>query len=619
MKITPVPIFFDSMTAWVLTVAVLCTTLLSTALADQRDAPNILWITCEDTGPQLGCYGDTYASTPNIDRFAGRSLRFTSCWSNAPVCAPARTTLITGLYPTSYGAQHMRSSVPLPPQASTLPSLLRQAGYYCCNNNKEDYNFPKPDGMWNDSGNKAHWKNRKPGQPFFAVFNTTVTHEGQIRKRPYTPKHDPSLAPIPPYHPDDPEVRLDWAQYYDRITEMDSFVEQKLQELKASGLEDSTIVFFFGDHGCGLPRGKRWLYQSGLHVPMIVHIPKKYANRFESIYKAGASCDRLVAFVDLVPTVLDLCDLAIPENLHGRSFFAQETETNEYLFGFRDRMDERIDSSRSIRDQRYLYIRNFMPDRPQGTYLNYMFQTPTTLAWKRLFEAGKLSEPQKAFWQAKPIDELYDIQLDPYQINNVVSDPNLQETRAQLSNALKAKMRQLQDTGAIPEDWIRNGKDYVSMQSAVEAAWKSGDAHADPDLLYAMLSSAQVIDRYWGAIAFRACGSTVKNPRIWEIAQGLLNDPSLDVRAVIAESLVRHSQQDTWKSKALQILLDIPLQKTTPWGARMMALNALSDLDTSADQVAELKKTFNSDEKIWNGAVPQRYTEYLGRLIERMD
>jgi len=582
----------------------------------QQSQPNILWITCEDTGPQLGCYGDTYATTPNLDRFASRSLKFNSCWSNAPVCAPARTTLIAGLYPTSYGAQHMRSSVSLPPDAEPLPSILRRAGYYCSNNNKEDYNFPKPKGMWDESSNKAHWKNRKSGQPFFAVFNTTVTHESQIRKRPYSPKHDPKLAPIPPYHPDDPEVRLDWAQYYDRISEMDDFVGQKLREIKNAGLEDSTIVFFFGDHGCGLPRGKRWLYQSGLHVPMIVHIPQAYSKQFEPLYQAGGSTDRLVSFVDLLPTVLDLCRLPIPAGLHGRSFFTPETNANPFLFGFRDRMDERIDSSRSIRNDRFLYIRNFMPDRPQGSYLNYMFQTPTTQVWKRMFDSNDLTDAQKAFWIRKPIEELYDIKNDPHQIHNLVDDPNVLLVKDQLANALKAKMLELKDTGAIPEDWIRRKEQSSAV--AIESAWRSGQAHLESKVLLSMLKSAEVIERYWGAVALRSGGRATQDEQAWEMAKGLLNDPSLEIRAVVAESLIRHSKQDQWKATAWDVLLEIPMQKQTSWGSRMIALNALCDLGVSDQEALKLNQAFETDKDTWNAELPERYSEYLSRQIQRL-
>lgn len=578
------------------------------------ERPNILWITCEDTGPQIGCYGDSYSSTPNLDRFAQRSLRFSQCWSNAPVCAPARTTLISGLYPTSYGAQHMRSSVSLPAGSQTLPSLLRRAGYYCTNNSKEDYNFPKPQGMWDESSNKAHWRHRNSDQPFFAVFNSTVTHEGQIRKRPYSPKHDPSLAPIPPYHPDDPEVRLDWAQYYDRISEMDEFVGRHLKELEQAGLADSTVVFFFGDHGYGLPRGKRWLYQSGLHVPMLVHIPAAYARRFEEVYRPGGQSDRLVSFVDLMPTVLDLCQLPIPEGLHGRSFFVPQQQANRYLFGFRDRMDERGDSSRCIRNDRYLYIRNFMPDRPQGAHLNYMFQTPTTQVWKRLYDQGALNAVQKAFWEPKPVEELYDLQADPHQVTNIASADDVQEHRKELANALKSKMQEMQDTGSIPEDWIRHERKQ-DMTVALDAAWKSGLANVDPELLLTMLQSPDVIERYWGAVAFRAGNAGKRDPRIMGLAAGLLNDPSLEVRATLAEALARNAEDQSLRSTALDVLIEIPLQQTAPWGARVIALNALCDLGVSDTQAERIQKAFESQGESWSRSLPDRYSEYLARLV----
>ena len=593
------------------------------AMAQTPERPNVLWITCEDTGPQLGCYGDSYATSPNLDAFAQSALKFNRCWSNAPVCAPARTTLIAGLYPTAYGAQHMRSSVPLPKGAQTLPQILRHAGYYCSNNSKEDYNFPKPSGMWDDSSNKAHWRNRKAGQPFFAVFNSTLTHEGQIRKRPYAPKHDPKRAPVPPYQPDDEQVRLDWAQYYDRITQMDAWVGLQLQELKDAGLADSTIVFFFGDHGCGLPRGKRWLYQSGLHVPMIVHVPKAFAGRIDTLYGPGASSDRLVAFVDLLPTVLDLCQIPLPQGLHGRSFFSPEDQSNGYLFGFRDRMDERIDSSRAIRNERYLYIRNFMPDRPQGAYLNYMFQTPTTRVWKDKFDQGALNPVQRVFWEPKAIEELYDLQNDPYQIANLATEASRASVRQELAEMLESKMIELGDTGSLPEDWIRN-RNPADTQLAVRAAWRSGRAQGDPALLITMLQSPQVIERYWGAIALRA-GIAMRQgisdgleTKVWDLAQGLLNDPSLEVRAAVAESVARQGTSKQMQDRAVEILIQIHLQKDASWGARMLALNALCDLRVSPQQASRIQDGFDANAKAWNSTQPDRYSEYLSRLVERL-
>ena len=225
----------------------------------------------------MGAYGDSFADTPNLDALAERGMRYNKAWSNAPVCAPARTTIISGLFPTATGSQHMRSRTRLPDGFRFFPQLLRQAGYYTSNNAKEDYNLEKPGPVWDESSREAHWRNRSHGQPFFAVFNVGLTHESQIRLRPHTPVHDPAGVALPAYYPDTPEVRQDWAQYYDKMTEMDAVMGQRLAELEADGLADSTIVFYWGDHGIGLPRGKRTALDSGLRVPLIVSIRRPSA------------------------------------------------------------------------------------------------------------------------------------------------------------------------------------------------------------------------------------------------------------------------------------------------------------------------------------------------------
>jgi uncharacterized sulfatase len=265
--------------------------LAGAARAGER--PNILWITCEDTGPELGCYGDTYSQTPNLDALAAQGIRYLHAWSTAPVCAPARTTIITGMYPPALGAEHMRSEVTLPSSILLFPQLLRKQGYYCSNNSKEDYNVTKPGTVWDESSGKAHYRNREPGQPFFAVFNFTTTHESQIRKRPHELKHDSARVPVPAYHPDTPEVRQDWAQYYDNITTMDGQAGKVLQELEADGLASNTIVFFYGDHGSGMPRSKRWPYDSGLHVPLLVRVPEAFRDLAPPDYRPGGTTARV--------------------------------------------------------------------------------------------------------------------------------------------------------------------------------------------------------------------------------------------------------------------------------------------------------------------------------------
>src|SRR4051812_3363488 len=255
--------------------------------AQEQARPNILWITCEDIGPQLRCYGDEYAVTPNLDALAARGVRYSHAWSNAPVCAPARTAIISGMYPPSTGSENMRSMVNLPAEARMYPCYLRDAGYYCTNNAKEDYNLEHTGKVWDESSPNAHWRNRKPGQPFFAVFNNLGTHESQIRKRPHTLVGDPAKVRVPAYQPDTPEVRHDWTQYYDNIQAMDTHSGTILKQLEEDGLADSTIVFFYGDHGAGMPRSKRWPYNSGLQVPLIVYVPPRFRQLAPAGYAPG--------------------------------------------------------------------------------------------------------------------------------------------------------------------------------------------------------------------------------------------------------------------------------------------------------------------------------------------
>ena len=315
--------------------------LLVVSTADAAERPNILWITSEDNGPHLGCYGDGYADTPNIDRLATRGTIYLNCWSTAPVCAPARTTLISGLYPPSTGAEHMRSMTSLPANFRMYPQYLREAGYYCTNRSKEDYNLEKPGKVWDESSRKAHWKNRKAGQPFFAVFNHTISHESKIRSRPHTLVHDPAKVRLPAYHPDTPEVRHDWAQYYDKLTEMDALVGKNLRELKEAGLDDDTIIFYYGDHGSGMPRSKRWPYNSGLRVPLVIYVPPKFRKLAAPDYKTAGSTDRLVGFIDFPATLLSLAGIKPPEHFQGHAFMGRYVADEQpFIYGFRGRRSE---------------------------------------------------------------------------------------------------------------------------------------------------------------------------------------------------------------------------------------------------------------------------------------
>jgi uncharacterized sulfatase len=596
--------------------------LLTKCLA-AAEQPNILWLTCEDMSPHLGCYGDDYAVTPTLDALADKSLRFTNASSNAPVCAPARTTIITGLYPPSIGAEHMRSEVRLPPGFRMFPQYLRDAGYYCTNNSKEDYNLVKPGKVWDESSAQAHWKNRGNGQPFFAVFNHTITHESQIRNEiaPENNLHDPAKVRIPAYHPDTPEVRRDWAQYYDRITMMDAQVAERLKELEDAKLADDTIVFFFSDHGSGMPRSKRWLYRSGINVPMIVYFPRKWRHLAPKGYADGASSDRLVSFIDLAPTILSLAGIEPPDWMQGGAFAGKFAAGEpQYSYGYRARMDERYDLSRSVRDKRYNYIRNYMPHRDYAQNLSYMFQTPTTRVWRQLFINGKLNEAQSAFWQKKPTEELYDLETDPDEIHNLAASPQYADVLARMRAAHRAWEREIKDVSFLSE-WEMHERskgftpyamghdasryDFDAIFAAAETA-SSRDANKLPELVRLLGDNDRGV-RYWAAIGLLAheqAGLRVGHDKL----VAALSDKSPMVRIVAAEALGRFGTEAD-AQPALNVLVKFAGPETNYY-LTVAAWNALDFLDDRARGAAPMLESLPTQ----HNNIPQRIGEYPTRL-----
>jgi len=596
------------------------------ALAEGDVRPNILWITSEDNGPHLGAYGDAYADTPHLDGLAARGTIYRNAWSNAPVCAPARTTIISGLYPPCTGSEHMRSMTRLPDGMKMYPQYLREAGYYCTNNSKEDYNLEKPGSVWDESSGKAHWRNRRPGQPFFAIFNFTTTHESQIRKRPHTPVHDPAKVRVPAYHPDTPEVRLDWAQYHDKMTEMDRQAGQKLRELEEVGLADDTIVFYYGDHGPGMPRCKRWPYDSGLRVPLIVYVPPKFRHLAPDDYRAGGTSDRLVGFIDLAPTVLRLAGLDPPDHMQGHAFLGKPGDPKpDYAFGFRGRMDERYDLVRSVRDRRYVYIRNYMPHKIYGQFVSYMFQTPTTRVWKQLYDEGKLEPPQTRFWETKPAEELYDLENDPDEVNNLADSPEHRATLERFRKALRQWQLEIGDVGLLPEGAIHGrsegstpyamGRDDAKypirrILAAADLA-SSLEPNAVPKLLEAMGDDDGAV-RYWGAMGLLMRGADAVRPARPALLNAL-GDRSPYVRIAAAEALGRYADRADLE-KVLPVLLELaPLDRNGVY-VSMAALNALDSLGAKArPAAATIRKLPTQDDSLH-----PRMRTYVGRLVEKI-
>lgn len=442
----------------------------SRAAASKR--PNILWISVEDISPNLGCYGDEYASTPNIDRLASQGVRYTQAFTPAGVCAVVRSGIITGMYPISIGSQHMRSRIVTPPNVKAFSEYLRADGYFTSNKSKTDYQFEDPESAWDRLGNKHNdWRDRAPGQPFFSVINITVCHESQIRHGEKThadllsrlkpeQHHDPDKAGkyLPPIYANTPESRKDWARYANVISEMDRQAGEVLQRLEEDGLAGNTVVVFWSDHGRGLPRGKRWIYDSGVHVPFIIRWPGKL--------KPGVS-DELVNTQDLAPTTMAVAGLSPKDYMHGRVLVGPKKQAApEALFYHRDRMDEAFECMRAARNHQFKYIRNYETRRTYAQHIDYMDMMPTLVDLRRLNTEGKLNEIQKRFFsKTKPVEELYDIVNDPHETKNLAADKKHGKTLRQLRRATERWQDKIGDMGMMPEavmmEQFRPGHKYA--------------------------------------------------------------------------------------------------------------------------------------------------------------
>ncbi len=589
--------------------------------------PNILWITCEDSSPNLGCYGDRFAVTPNLDRLAARGIRYTRAFSHAGVCAPSRSGLITGMYPTTLGSHHMRSIATLPEQIRPFPAYLRLAGYYCSNNAKTDYNFRVPEGTWDESSGRAHWRKRRPDQPFFSVFNLGITHESQIRADAAVlsrldpgQRHDPARANLPPYLPESPIVRADWARYSDLITVMDMQVGDLLRQLEEDGLAEQTIVFFFSDHGVGLPRAKQWIYDAGMQVPLIIHVPAAFRAIAPGV--PGSTVGRLVSFVDFGPSVLSLAGVRPPDHMQGRPFLGPlATEARRYVYGVRDRMDERYDVVRAVRDERYKYYRNYLPHLPHWPWLDYMELLATSREWRRLAAAGELSGAT-AFFAAptKPLEELYDIQQDPYELHNLADSSEHRAALERLRQVHLRWVRETKDLGLLPEqdmhdrasggaeyDMARRGDEVYPLERILEASLLVGQG---PNALPAMITAMgdrDVAVRFWGAIALTNLRSAA-HPAADALTRAL-SDRSSEVRISAAEALCGLDDSKL----ALAVLVE-SLRNPSPW----VCLEAANVLDRIGEKARPVRASLQELAAI--GGQEYQYVRWvLGHALRSLD
>lgn len=443
--------------------------------------PNIIWLVAEDQSPDwFPMYGDSTIRLPHIEALARDGVTFENAYAPVPVCAPARSSIITGMYPTTLGTHNMRTHAPwrgvpgkkpyetldIPSYSPVVPDgvkmftqYLREKGYYTSNGPKEDYNFKKMESAWDDSSKEPFWGGRQEGQPFFSVFNFSVCHESQIWARGKDQLMiSPSKVKVPPYFPDSDVVRFDMAVNYSNLKRLDNQLGQIITGLKRDGLYENSIIFFYGDHGGPFPRHKRALYETGTKVPMVIKFPEND--------KAGSRDDRFISFIDLAPTVLSLAGIEPPKVMQGVAQFGkfEVDKKPKYTFHTADRFDAIYDRLRAVRSKRYKYIKSFDTTKSHALPVAYRQQMPMMRELQSLYKAGKLNEKQASWLHpTKPAEELYDLHNDPYELNNLAALPEMQDTLVHLRKVLNDWIKETNDLGRIPEEeliakWLPDGK-----------------------------------------------------------------------------------------------------------------------------------------------------------------
>jgi N-sulfoglucosamine sulfohydrolase len=588
--------------------------------------PNILWLVGEDASADwFGCYGNKRASTPNIDALAKQGFRYTHAYACAPVCAPSRSTWITGRYAVSMGTQPMRSRFPIPHAAIPYyPDQLRKAGYYAANFKKTDYNIGnRPDpSPWDATADNA-WTRRANGQPFFQILNFEDSHESKAFGDVESTRHLPEGVVLHKYHPEDSVLRKNYAKYEDAVENLDTKVGQALARLEAAGLAEDTIVIFNTDHGGVMPRSKRWLYNSGTHCPLIIRIPDKFKHLWPAS-TPGTTVDRLVSFVDFPKTWLALAEAEVPTSMQGRIFLGTRTEPEpEQVYGFRERMDERFDSQRSVRTKRFVYIQNEMPNVRWGQNLAYIWKMPAMQAWERAHLEGRTDAVTGRFFDTKPLEELYDTQSDPDNVHNLAEDPARSATLLAMRSKLREWRVAVRDTGLLPEgERSRRAAAHhltIAEMAADEALYPLEKYLASAELalraapgfetekaLLAMTRDADPGQRYWGAYGLLLRKHTASaNPDWSKAMEPLLSDTCPEVQAVAAWALSDRTPVAAGVQNALRSALK------QDQSAALFALNVLDWSGQNTGPYADLfEPLLASNDPVYAG--------YLSRMVTHL-
>ena len=530
---------------------------VSSAFGAKR--PNVVFLVSEDNSIHyLRHYGAEFGAMPNIEKLAAEGLTFNHAFSNAPVCSVARSTLATGVLAPRAGFQYHRKSAQatLPKGLKPWSVLLREAGYYCANNSKTDYNFVVQKGeAWNESSRKASWRKR-PNQksPFFFMQSFAVCHESSLHfpaklmqtEKTKTPTEKVTLHP---YHPDTPTFRYTHARYFDRMGVVDEQMGRVVANLKTDGLLEDTFIFYFGDHGGVLPRGKGYAYESGLHVPLVIRIPDNFKHLAD--HKRGTRTDGFVSFIDFGPTVLNLAGLPVPKQMDGKPFLGQGTDAKglndrDEAFGYADRFDEKYDLVRTLRKGKWEYIRNYQGFYPDGLQNNYRYRMLAFSEWRELYKAGKLNAAQSQFFEARSAEQLFDLSADPHEVNDVSKNPDNQEVLQKMRRRMTEKVKSIHDLSFYSEshmvakalgDGVSYGEKHArGINRLVDIADLAlvPFAKAEKPLAKAM-QAKNPWERYWACITCAVHGEAAK-PLVPN-AKKLLADENLMVRVRAAEFL----------------------------------------------------------------------------------
>ncbi|MDZ8119112.1 sulfatase-like hydrolase/transferase [Pontiella agarivorans] len=535
--------------------------------AEEKDRPNILWLTCEDNNVDwVGCYGNPHAETPNIDALAAEGFQYMHCYANAPVCAPSRSTWITGIHAVSSGTHAMRSRNKIPfDLVQYYPDNLKENGYYVGNDSKTDYNIGgrNDKACWDNPG-RVNWDQLKANQPFFQVINNLNSHESRAQGDVEHTDHDPADVSLRKYHPDLPDIRKTYAKYHDAMKKMDSGIGAALAQLEKSGLAENTIVVYNSDHGGVMPRSKRYIFNSGLHCPLIIRIPERYRHLWPE-EEPGMKVDRLVGLIDMPKTWLSLTGTKVPEVMQGHIFLgAQAEEEPAYHFAYRGRMDERCESARAVCDKQYLYIRNYMPQIPWMQNLEFLWRMKAMKAWDEYVKSGRATEVQSRFFRPKGFrEELYDNVNDPDNVNNLIENEAYSAVASRMRAELRKWQLQVHDAGLLPEfDMIKRAADnHTTIYEMVRdpelydlpALLDAADVAlmqepSNRPILTDMLSNPDSGIRYWGVVGLFLLN---ENPAA---VDALLTDESHEVRAMAAWLTIRCGDRDKGLDTLKQML-----------------------------------------------------------------